>query len=306
MDETLEYARNLVVAKRNDMLQNARFNLTVQEQRAILYAITQIKPEDTGFHEYEFDIKDFYSVCGIEKDTYTVLKQMLKGLRDKSWTVPIKDANGVKWDTTVSWFNKVRSNEKSGKVKIRFDDDMMPYLLQLSKQFAEQGEFYTTYYLKYVLPMQSKFSPRLYETLKSYQQNNVRWFFKLEDLQVLLCDCDKDRVPVVPKSWSNFAEFKRRVIEPAVKEINEYTDLKISYKAEKENGRYAKITFLMLEKTKQEKKLTEKAIEAALDSQSSVEDPDQLDIFAIALKEHEAALEKEREADRYLKRWIEK
>ena len=295
MNDSFEYARELMVAKRNDMLQNARFNLSVQEQRIVLFSVAQIKPEDTYLKEYVFDIKDFYTLCGIEKDTYTVLKRILKDLRDKSWWMPIKDEKGQIWESAVSWFTIVRTNKKSGKVKIKFHEDMMPYLLQLSKQLSEQGIYYTTYNLKYILPMQSKFSPRLYEILKSYQQNNVRWFFRVEDLKSLLCDCDKDCKPIVPETWKNFAEFKRTVLEPAVTEINKFTDLKIAYKTEKEGRKITKIHFIMLKKTDMEKREVDLLIQETLDGKQK-QDIDQNDPFNILIAQHRMAVQQEWEA----------
>lgn len=42
--------------------------------------------------------------------------------------------------------------QKSGTVTVRFDDDMMPYLLEVTKQ----NKYFTHYQLKYILPMKSQ------------------------------------------------------------------------------------------------------------------------------------------------------
>ena len=63
----IEKERNMKVYKADELLQKARFTLTITEQRLILYAITKIKPTDTAFTEYEFNLKDFYSVVLAEK-----------------------------------------------------------------------------------------------------------------------------------------------------------------------------------------------------------------------------------------------
>ena len=301
--EKIEQDRELIVAKRNDMLQKARFNLTIQEQKVILYSVAQIKPDDTYLKEYEFDIKDFYDVCGIEKDTYTVLKKMLRGLRDKSWWIPVVDDKGEIWDSAVSWFSTVRTNAKSGKVKIEFHKDMMPYLLELSKQYALSGQNYTQYKLKYILAMQSKYSPRLYELLKSYD-NKTTWFFQIEDLHKLLSDCDKDGNPLIPTGWKNFAIFKRDVLEPAIKEINKYTDMKIVYKTETKGrgGKVVKIHFLLLGKTNGQLIETDQAIRDELDGQINIFDvakemEEAPDPFDLAKQEQLAAIKAERAAE---------
>lgn len=89
---------------------------------------------------------------------------------------------------------------------------------------------------------------------------------------MLLCDCDKDMRPVVPESWKNFAEFQRRVLEPAAAEINKFTDLKVAYKIEKTGRKVTRIIFGMLEKTDRELLETQQVVSEALDGQLSIED----------------------------------
>lgn len=248
-------ARDMSVYKRDDMIQKSRFELTVQEQRCILYAISKIKPDDHVFQEYTFELKDFYILCGLQKESYTELKNTLLELKKKSWWMPTGDGE----ESTVSWFNKVRTNKRSGKVIIRFDDDMMPYLLQL----ASQGTFYTSYNLRYVLPMKSQFSPRLYELLKSYQKNNREWFFDLEELKYCL-NC---------QSYDRWPDFRRRALEPAIKEINEYTDINIAYDVQKEGKKVTRVVFYMANKGNKALLEAKKAGQDQMDGQ--------LDIFAI-------------------------
>lgn len=248
--------REMAIYKRDDMIQKARFSLTVQEQRTILYAISKIKPEDTYLTEYTFDIKEFYDVIGWEKESYTEFKAMLKGLTDKSWWATIDDKGT---ESVLRWFTTARSNKRSGKVTVEFHKDMMPYLLQL----ADQGVFYTSYNLQYVLPMQSQYSPRLYELLKSYQKNNREWFFETEELKRLL-DC---------QTYDRWPDFRRRVLEPAVEEINKYTDINIAYDTEKEGRRVARVIFYMAHKSK------EALIAAKIEGSNAMDG--QMDIFEV-------------------------
>ena len=233
--ESLQNDRDLSVVKRDDMIQKARLSLTVQEQRCVLYAITKIKPEDKAFSEYTFDIKYFYELCGVENRSYTRLKQILRDLSDKSWWIVTDREKGE--ESLVRWFSTLKVSQKSGKVTLKFHEDMMPYLLELAKQ-GRNGEFFTQYGLRFVLPMRSQFSPRLYELLKSYQKNNHRWYFAVDDLRYLL-DCQQ---------YTRWPDLRRRVIEPAINEINEYTDLKISYDTETSGKKVVKVRFFILEK----------------------------------------------------------
>jgi len=222
--------RGMQVYKKDKMIQKGRHKLSAREQKCILYAISKIKPDDSVFQEYTFDFSDFYKLCGFRKESYTEFKSMLKGLRDKSWWV--ETAPGEK--TTVSWFNKVKIRDKTNSVTIRFDDDMMPYLLKL----VEQDEFYTHYELRYVLTLRSQYAIRLYELLKSYQKNNHHWFFEIDELKELL-DCEK---------YVDFAQFRRKVLQTAVKEINERTDIDVEWDVEKERRKVTRVKFYMTKK----------------------------------------------------------
>lgn len=255
----VQYDRQMKVMKRDDMIQHARFKLTLQEQRCVLYAISKIKPGDTAMVEYEFEIKDFYALCGLEDQSYTKLKTMLRGLSDRSWWAEIDDKGT---ESVLRWFTTVRTNKKSGKVTIKFHEDMMPFLLQLAEQAREQGIYYTQYQLKYILPMQSQYSPRLYELLKSYQKNNIEWRFGIDKLKSLL-DC---------KNYKNFNDFKRFALEPAVREINEYTDLKIAYDTERLGRKVTDVRFFMVSKSEDELLDTHLHIEQELDGQINLDE----------------------------------
>ncbi len=234
-DMKMRAEREMSVYKRDDMIQKSRFSLTLQEQKCILYAISKIKPTDTYLTEYTFDIKEFYAVCGISNESYTELKKQLLKLKSKTWWMLMPDG---KTESAVSWFDVVRISKHSGKVTVAFHRDMMPYLVELVEQ-AELGLFYTGYSLQFILPMSSRFSPRLYELLKSYQKNNRRWFFDVEEIKRLL-DC---------QNYTRWPDVRRFALEPAIKEINRYTDIRIAMDTEKEGRKIARVIFYMTRKT---------------------------------------------------------
>ena len=253
-DMSIRSGREMEIYKVNDMIQKGRHELSLQEQRCVLYAISKIKPEDTVFQEYTFELADFYKLCGLQKESYTELKAILIGLKQKTWWVE----TSPDVESTVSWFNKVRTNKKSGTVTVRFDDDMMPYLLEVTKE----NKYYTHYQLKYILPMKSQYAIRLYELLKSYQRNNIEWFFDIDPLKKQL-NCE---------TYKNFADFNRRVLEPAVAEINEFTDIKIAWDTVKEGRKVSRVVFYMVGKKKPDLLEADRAINNALDGQINLKE----------------------------------
>lgn len=271
--ETIQKAREMQIYKSDDMVQKGRHKLTIQEQRCVLYAISKIKPGNTAFDEYVFDIQLFYDACGIQSESYTELKSILLGLKSKSWWVPLK--NDPSTESAVSWFSTVRTNKKTGKVTIKFHEDMMPYLLEVTAP----GKFYTNYYLRFVLPMNCQYAPRLYELLKSYQKNNRKWFFQIDELkQKLGCE-----------HYENFKDFRKRVLEPAVEEINKYTDINVKPIIHREGRKVTKIEFLMANKSEVSLQTAIYEGNIVLDGQMGIED------YAATLEQSAAELDEEKE-----------
>ena len=239
MDEKkLDEIRNYKVVKANDLIQKSRYNLQLQEQKIILYLISKIKPEDMELKEHLFEIKDFCAICGLNEDSganYKYIKQSLKNLRDKSIWVTLSDGS----ETTLAWIEKVTINQHSGAIKIKIDDMMKPYLLQLKER-------YTQYELLYTLAMKSQYSLRLYELLKSYEYQHTKTF-EIEELKRL----------VSAENYSRYPDFERYVLERSLREINALSDLTVIYKPKKEGKRYAWIEFTMkLKKNLDDKMLT--------------------------------------------------
>lgn len=231
----LEY-RSYKIVKANDLIQRSRFNLQMQEQKIILYLISKIKPEDIVLKEQIFQIRDFCKVCGLETDsgmTYNYIRQTLKDLRDKSVWVTLDDGSEV----ILSWIDTVKLNKQSGEVSIKISEMIKPYLLQLK-------EHYTQYELLYTLAMKSRYSLRLYELLKSYEYQHSK-IFDIEELKKLLS----------ADNYTRFPDFKRKVLDIAMYEINNLSDLIIEYAIVKESRRFAKLQFSI----KRKKELGEKA-----------------------------------------------
>lgn len=223
--------RNQLVVKGNDLIQKARFSLSLEEQKIILYLISKIGPDDSFLRTHTFSIADFYRVCGIvainmlpSGAEYKFIKDTLQGLRDRSWWV--KD--GERSERAIAWFSSIRINHDSGLVDIDFDKYMEPYLLHLR-------EHYTMYQLRNVLCLHSKYSVRLYEVLKSYSFMEQPIWQTLSKLRDLL---DASAV-----TYDSFGRFKERVLAPAVKELNAYTDLDVSYSLSKTGRKVDRIFF---------------------------------------------------------------
>jgi len=222
-------SRNQLVVKSNTIIQKARFDLTTQEQKIILFLISKIKPEDEDFTNQRFDISEFCKVCGIDYDNgknYKNIKETIKKLSTKNaWVELDEDV-----DVLLSWINGATIYKKSGIVKLRLSEDMKPFLLELKKNF-------TQYEILYTLAMKSQYSIRLYEILRSYAYKG-RWIVEIEELKRML----------TAETYERFPDFKRKVLDISMRELKTFSDLKVSYQIIKEGRRYAKIEFSIKQK----------------------------------------------------------
>lgn len=262
IDERIELARQreYLVVKGNELIQRTRYNLSLTEQKTVAYICSMIKPIAAADRvkgaaayqlEYEFNIRDYCKVCGIDYDAgknYTDVKATLQHLSDRSMWVTFPENPNE--EVLCRWLSKVRTNKRNGIAHVKLDEDLAPYLFDLGQRF-------TQYQLYNILAMKSAFSVRLYELLKSYEYKKVQ-IFDLDELKRLLM---VDEV----KSYNNFKDFRRKVLEKAQEEINELTDLNIEYEPITKGRKVVKVTFYINAKSAISRLLTGAAVNDRLD-----------------------------------------
>ena len=199
--------RQVVIA---NQINESRFRMSKGEQKLMLYCIAMIDNKEGRIERtFEMDIKDFISFLGIKGNDY--YQRMLDMTRDfASRVFEIKQPNGELHRIPVLSIIKY----KKGSVELKVNDQLAPYLLDLKSKF-------TKYSLQEALSFKSGFSMRLYQLLAQYQyKQEVE--FSLEKLRFCL-NVDDGKL-------QRFFDFKKRVLEPARKEINEKSTLRFEYK----------------------------------------------------------------------------
>ena len=227
--EYWENERNHLVVKHNSLIQKTRYSLTTQQQKVLLYTISKIQPGDDDFKEYVFELKDLCVVFGIEQHgtTYENFKDNIRKLADASFWLKQQDGTEI----LVRWYDAVIIPPFSTKVKLVFNKYLKPYLLELAGQF-------TSYQLSNTLLMKSKYSIRIYEILKSYEAIGM-YKTEIEAFKEIL-DCAGD--------YKIIGDFRRRVLDVAMAEINEYSDLQVEYILLRTNRAYTHLMFMIEKK----------------------------------------------------------
>ena len=246
--------RSYYIAKSNEIIQRARYDLSTTEIKVLSYVFSLIKQTDTEDKEYIFTIQTYCKIAGIDyrnTGNYDYIKKTLKALRDKSFWLLREDGS----ETTIGWLRKVTINRGSGNIRVKLDEDVCKYLQGL------KGNYYQ-YAFIHILPMTTSQSIILYELLKSYSYNHNRIELDIDDLRMKL-NCEH--------KYPQFRDFKKR-IDLYVKEINLYSDLDVSYEKVVKSGRKVTgIIFYIKEKTNKERLAAWLNAEDRLDSKSQIE-----------------------------------
>lgn len=218
---------NYLVAQGNDLIEARHTNpLSVREQKIVLTMVSMIQPTDEDFKDYRISIKEFSEMLGLEGSAkYTELKEITKDLMSKSIEIPRADGGWL----FANWVSSAEYQKGEGIIALSFSPKLKPYLLQLKNAF-------TSYRLSNILSLKSSYSIRLYELMKKWQHLGS-WTCSIENF--------KEKVGVENEKYPRYANLKARVLNPAIEEVNEKTDLFISIKEIKKGRSVEKIEFII-------------------------------------------------------------
>jgi plasmid replication initiation protein len=130
-------------------------------------------------------------------------------------------------DYTQFWlFQRVKYIVGQGRVEIKFSEDAINLLKQLKNNF-------TTYELQSALSMSSKYAKRIYQICSQWKDIGESKRFEIKELKSNLGLIDNKGY----EEYAPISMFKSRVLDVAIKQINEHTDLEISYHLAGDHGR---------------------------------------------------------------------
>ena len=214
--QTVPQHKELNEVRKSNKLIEARYRLTLGEQRLILHLCSLIHSSDEDFKSYDIRVKDFAKMFGLEKrnNIYKAVENAAKELAGKRLDIS-RDGKEI----YVSWLSYVEYVEGSGIVKVEFHKSLKPYLLKLQ----EYGNF-TKYQINHVVNFKSQYSIRLYELLKqkafTATEKKFSRCFEIGNFRSTL--------GIAVNEYYAFDNLRRKVIEPAVKEVSANTDLEIT------------------------------------------------------------------------------
>jgi hypothetical protein len=232
-----------VVTQSNELVL-ARYSLPVSEMRLLMTVIAKIQPNDTKLTVYPVPIADFADFLHVDKNSaYREMQYISHSLLSR--VVTIKKPDGGVLQT--HWVASADYKLGSGVVEIRLDEMMIPYLIGLTNNFTQCK-------LGMLLSFKSVYTNRLYMILKQKRDYNPyakAYEFELGELRKLL-GVSVERIPRTDKFdkaqeamelYSDYKNFKARVLETAKKELDAKSDIGFDYDEIRHGRRVAAISF---------------------------------------------------------------
>jgi len=222
------------LANRNVSMSNtivtSAHSLNLSEKRIISTALAKLDSMTKRAPEKPIRITaiEFAECFELDETTaYEQLKRGTKALYNRSIRRLIPTPYGHR-EELIRWLAVSTYHPGQGYVEVSFTPQVAPYLMALEQRF-------TTYKLEQTRALRSIHSWRLFENLKRWESTG-KWIVEIDEFHHLM---------EATKSYrANFAQLRKWVIEPAVKELRDVSGLEIEWSAHKTGRKVTRLLFL--------------------------------------------------------------
>lgn len=196
---------------------------------------TENPPKDNTVYLSKKELFSYFQVSGTNKH-YRFKKAVEKMQKQAFFQISEESGKGYKYKSIVP-IPYVEWNDFNDEVIIRFDIAIMPYLIDLKRDFTQIN-------ILDLVNLNSKYSIILYKWLsmnfnqfEHYQYKGNRTNKQLDMLKNPKISLDELRkITDTINDYSDFRNFNRLVLKKAMTEINQYTQFDVTYEKIK-NGR---------------------------------------------------------------------
>lgn len=207
---------------KDNALMNASYNLALVEQRLILLAILEARESGKGINANDpltVHAESYINQFKVEKHTaYQALKDACKDLFARQFSYQQRSAKGNTTNMTSRWISQIGYTENEATVQLVFAPAVVPLITRLEEQF-------TKYDIEQISSLSSAYAVRLYELLICWRTTGKTPIIELGEF--------RKRIGVLDTEYQRMDVFKRGVLELALKQVNEHTDITASYEQHK-------------------------------------------------------------------------
>lgn len=232
-----------LVVKENSLI-HASYTLTLVEQRLLLLAIIVIR-EHTHNNELDYiafnkpiriHAEDYVKQFGVDKQTaYKNLREASKSLFARQFSYQEKRKKGVA-NVTSRWVSDIAYIDNEAIVEVTFTRSVIPLITELESNL-------TSYEIGQVKHLTSGYALRLYELLIAWKNKGVSPKWQIDDF--------RKKIGVEDGKYSRMGQFKEKVLDFAVEQINDNTEMTVKYKQFKKGRKIDSFQFSIKTKLKE-------------------------------------------------------
>lgn len=217
---------NSIIVKRNDLVSRSAYRLDNLEQLIFIAALSKVDSRSKVTDEdiYYINIKNLSDAANMEyKGNYRALKQAASKLRKREISIPLDNGEVL----VTGFIQSYKYHDNEGKISIRFTKDILPYISLIKDSFV-------AYKFKQVAKFKSNYSVRLYELLiQKLDLSNIK-IITLDEIRSLF---------KLGKSYDLYSNIKLKVITPAIRDINDFSDINVIYKEVRKGKKVTALEF---------------------------------------------------------------
>ncbi len=251
---------------KDNALMNASYNLDLVEQRLILLAILEARESGRGINANDpltVHAESYINQFGVHRVTaYQALKDASKDLFARQFSYQEKRERG-RANITSRWVSQIAYIDETATVEVIFAPAVVPLITRLEEQFSQ-------YDIEQISGLSSAYAVRMYELLICWRTTGKTPIIELSEF--------RKRIGVLDTEYQRIERLKHSVLELALKQINEHTDITATYEQHKKGRTITGFSF----KFKQKKKIE---AETPKNSDSGVSKPKTVEIPAEVVKQ---------------------
>lgn len=240
--------QNDLVVKDNALI-NASYNLEVTEQRLILLSIIKARETGQGItsdSRLQIHASDYAERFDVTKEAaYDALKNAVNNLFERKFSFKEQIDNDKEIVIKSRWISQMAYIPHLAILEVIFAPAVVPLITRLEKHF-------TSYQIKQIAQLTGKYALRLYELLIAWRSTGKTPIFEIQDF--------RHKLGLEDTEYKTMSDFKKRVIDPAISQISDLTDIQVKYEQHK-TGRVItgfQFKFKVKDEAKPKKTTTEK------------------------------------------------
>jgi len=232
----MDTKNNTDVVKSNALIDAAYSPGSVYQMRVLMAVLLQIKSkEKLDFrHRYYVTAQELDSLTGTKNSYVELRKSSIALMKTQVIITHSPDGEALRNQLRANLVSSCEYLDREGRVGLRFTEEITPYLSELRTRF-------TKYQAKNVMPMRSAYGIRLYEICLSW----------LGEERCFSVEQFKEILDLKGRSFDRIEVIKRRVINPALKDINTHSDIRVKFDQKKTGRRVSHFIFSIVRPIKE-------------------------------------------------------